>query len=443
MQCLSGPLAGQNFQLDGGPAFIFGRYSRCHFRLTADPAASQLHFLMDISEDRVRIVDLGSTNGLVVNDVHYGGRFGKPIVDFLTIKHGDSVLAGGSFFRLNIEGEDDDDKAAIDALKAALDSGAKHLVKPVRDRDFSGASDFRSESDDDKDRTAIGPSTGKMTETGSRFPEIEGYVMLGRIGVGGRGAVYKVIKVDSGEKAALKMLLPKTIKKPRAVEVFSREIKVTKQLDHPNIIRYLDNGVANDIPYLALEFAEGGNLDDYIRRSPDGRLDFGEAATLFVEVLEGLAYMHEKSLVHKDVKPKNILLARGKDGMTAKLSDMGLTSRMSTNMVDNFLPLVAEGGTPAYMPPEQLVEFTQALPQSDVFSAAATFYQMLSGELLYDFKGKDQAAVILDGNIRPILTLRPELPGRTAEVINKALSYYPENRYADAGEMLVALREAL
>ena len=128
--------------------------------------------------------------------------------------------------------------------------------------------------------------------------------------------------------------------------------------------------------------------------------------------------------------------------MAAKLSDMGLTSRIS-GQEDEFLPVFSEGGTPAYMPPEQVTDISKTLPQSDVFSAAATAYQMLSGKLLYDFKDADQIATILDGNIMPLLTLCPHLPGRFAEVINKALAYYPENRFADGEEMLAAVKASL
>ncbi len=85
LHCLAGPLKGQVFRLTGGPVFIFGRYAKSTFSLAADPAASHLHFLVDISEDRVRIVDLGSTNGLVINDRHVSGKQGPPTREFVTL----------------------------------------------------------------------------------------------------------------------------------------------------------------------------------------------------------------------------------------------------------------------------------------------------------------------------------------------------------------------
>ena len=437
LHCISGPLAGQAFNLKGGPVFIFGRYGKAHFRLTSDPAASQLHFIIDTSENRVRIMDLGSTNGLVINDTHYGGKFGKALTDFVILKDGDSILAGGSYFRVDIDGnESPTAKTGGEYLKKILESTSGSFTA-------AGEAAQGSDARNEKQRTTIAKFPG-VTDTVNRFPDIEGYILTGRIGVGGRGAVYRAVKIDTGEKAAIKVLLPRIMKKPQALETFRREIKVTKQLHHPNIVCYLNDGITGEIAYLALEFANAGNLDHHIGRQPDKRMSIGEAVPLFDQLLEALAYMHGMSLVHKDVKPKNVLLHKVKaENPTIKLSDMGLTSRMSTNTGDDFLPLVVEGGTPAYMPPEQLTEATQSLPQSDVFSAAATFYQMVTGELLYDFKDKDQAAIILSGDIRPIITLRQDLPGSIARVINKALSYHPEDRYADAREMLDAFRGAV
>lgn len=409
LQCTSGSLSGNTFILEGGPVFIFGRYNKATINLSSDPSASQLHFLIDTSDNRVRAIDIGSTNGLVINDTLYGGKFGKPPTEFITLKDGDIIIAGGNQFRLGI-GE-------APSGATPVYSGGRHVAE--------------------------GETRKSVVESSSIFPDIEGYRILERIGTGGRGAVYKAQDLTANSQVAIKIMLTRTLKKRRALDSFKREIQITKQLDHPNIIRYLADGIAGERPYLVLEYANGGNLDQYIRKTPEKRLAFADAIPLFLQILEAVAYMHGRSLVHKDVKPKNILLdIQPETNIVTKLSDMGLSSRMA-NSYDSFMPAVNEGGTPAYMPPEQLTDITKALPQSDVFSSAATMYQMLSGKLLYDFKDKDQVTTILDGNIIPILTLCPDLPGRFAEVINKSLSYYPENRYADAGEMLKAVKKSL
>ncbi len=105
INCIAGPLRGQQFVLDNGPVFLFGRYNKATFSLAGDPASSHLHFLIDTSENRVRIIDMGSTNGLVINDKHLGGKQGAPFTEFVTLNSGDTILAGACLFRLSIEEE--------------------------------------------------------------------------------------------------------------------------------------------------------------------------------------------------------------------------------------------------------------------------------------------------------------------------------------------------
>ncbi len=420
LHCLAGPLRGQTFRLDGGTVFIFGRYAKAHFSLAADPATSHLHFLVDTSDARVRILDLDSTNGLVINEKHYGGKQGPPMKGYYTLQSGDTVLAGSSLFRLSVVEE-----PALSDLAPLMDGASD-----------SPTGSTRREKDE------------RATQADVILPAIEGYTILGKIGGGGRGVVYRAIKDDTGATAAVKMMAAarNNTKKQRLLETFWREIQITKQLDHPNIVRYLGDGVADNAPYLAIEYVEGGTLDDLIRNSPDGRMELPAAVPLFIQLLEAVSHMHARFLVHRDIKPKNILLDLRRGGTyAAKLSDMGLACRFTDLEAgeDGYLPIVADGGTPAYMPPEQVTDLSRALPQSDVFSAAATLYHMLTGSLLYDFTGKDQTEAIIDFNIKSIASLRPDLPLSFTEVIDKCLSYSPENRYDNAADMLLAFKAAL
>lgn len=419
--------------------------------MSADPAASHLHFLIDTSDNRVRIIDLGSTNGLVINDRHLGGKMGVPFDHFVTLKPGDTILAGASLFRLatndshalpdtgvmDIHGSDSPlfgdgqapENAEITAVAVAVDG-----------RFF-----------DDPDATAEGlfEAVGSTTVTHlpeGILPEIEGFTIIEKLGGGGGSAVYRAIADDSGINAAIKMLVfnRNKRKKQRALEMFRREIQITKQLRHPHIIRYLADGMTLGVPFLALEYTDGGNLEELIQNAPFKRLELTQAIPLFLQLMEAIAHMHGQNLVHRDIKPKNVLLELRRGGSLAvKLSDMGLTSRASNDASHDFLPIVCEGGTPAYMPPEQLTDLTRAIPQSDVFSTAATFYHMVTGSLLYDFSDREHNEAIMDGEIRPILDLRPDLPSTIAAVITKSLSYDPENRYANAQQMLEAFNRAL
>jgi hypothetical protein len=436
-QCLAGPLKGQTFRLTGGPVFLFGRYGKATFSLAADPAASHLHFLIDTSENRIRIIDLGSTNGLVINETHIGGKQGPPFTDFVTLKAGDTVLAGACLFRLEITRESTvRDMPPLSTLMGAIEfEGHEHLRLDRHTAILSKDSVTIRMADHHADQPTL---------DADGLPWIDGFTILEKIGGGGRGIVYKAVKDDTGAATAIKMMNFNRNKsrKQRSIEMFRREIQITRQLDHPNIIRYLNDGISGGAPFLAIEYVDGGTLDQLIQ--DESRLELPRAVPLFIQLLEAVMHMHSRSLVHRDIKPKNILLdLRRGGGMAVKLSDMGLSCRFTTPDASEFLPIISEGGTPAYMPPEQLTDVTRAIPQSDVFSSAATFYQMLTGAILYDFKDKDQNETILEGAITPILDLRPDLPQPIADVISRGLSYQPENRYENAQEMLEALKAAL
>lgn len=283
LSCIAGPHKGQTFRLSGGPVFIFGRYSKASFSLSGDPAASHLHFLIDTSENRIRIVDLGSTNGLVINEKHLGGKQGKPFTEFVTLKSGDTILAGACLFRLSVVEE-----STVDDL-SSLTEPKKNIVHANSSRQDPKAGKLTAviskeqpaESDADAQRVEEADSDATV-QVGGELPTIMGYTILERIGGGGKGVVYKAIKDDSGASAAIKMMIfnRNKSKKQRSIESFRREIQMTKQLHHPHIIRYLGDGIANGSPYLAIEYVDGGTLDELIRSAPTNRLDLPQAIPL-------------------------------------------------------------------------------------------------------------------------------------------------------------------
>jgi serine/threonine-protein kinase len=441
---LSGDIEHQVFVLEGKPVFIFGRHEKVHINLGSDPLISQIHFLVDVSDDFPRVVDLGSTNGLAVNERLYGGRFGKP-PEFVHLKDGDIITAGNTLIKINFQASESGDG------KTSESNRQKHMGFPSPQRSSSNtvriAHDIPAGLAAPSDRPPVPQvkekKEGNDPSATTLYPGMSDYTIQKCVHTGNKGLVYRAINNETGVLTAIKILLPESVKRPRIVEGFLHEIELSRHLEHPHLIHYLGDGMVDGSPYLAMEFLNGGNLHEYLDKLPEQRMPLEEAIPLICHVASATSYMQSRQLVHKDIKPKNIILEQQSDGkLIAKLSDFGLTSHIS-RPGDRKIPPMAIGGTPAYMPPEQLVDVANSIPQSDVFSIAATLYQMLSGHLLYDFTGPDQISVILDGNIIPILDHCPELPGRVAETINKALSYQPEQRFANAGELLLALRELI
>lgn len=437
LNCLAGPLKDQTFPLRDGVVFIFGRHAKATFSLAADPAASHLHFLVDTSENRVRIIDLGSTNGLVINERHMGGKQGTPFTDFVRLKSGDTILAGACLFRLSV------DEEPATANPAPSSGGTERHPAPDRERLASGRLTAIMQKDISA-RLAAREREKTRTHQDNGLPAIAGYTLLEQIAVGGKSLVYRAVKDDTGAAAAIKAITPEWLEKPRAMEVFRREVDITKQMRHVNIIRYLGDGVSGGRPYIAIEYVDGGSLEDLLAASPGRRLETDQAVPLFLQLLEAVAYMHSLSFVHRNICPRNVLFDLRRGGSLAvKLTDMGLASRASTGGPVEFPPILLAGGEPACMPPERLTDPNRVLPESDVFSAAATFFHMATGVPPYEFGDRGENETIIAGLTRSLADMRPDLPGRASEVVGRALSHIPENRYPGAQAFLEAFREAL
>lgn len=440
LTCLSGPMKGATFNLDGGPVFLFGRHQKANCSLAADPAASHLHFLIDTSDNRVRIVDLGSTNGLVVNDRHIGGKKGEQFTDFIRLTSGDTILAGSSLFRISITGTLSPHTTSAHSSIPAADTGSEHSD---RCRPTGSAGMELSPSSRYRARLHTGRYSAPILQENG-LPAIAGFTLIEKTGEGGKSVVYRAVKDDSGAAAAIKILGLGKQGALRAMESFQREIEMTKRFDHPNIVRYLGDGFTGGAPYLATEFVSGGTLVELTESSPEKRLGIQQAVPLFIQMLEATAYLHGLGIVHRDIVPKNVLLDLRRAGsMAAKISDMGQASWVSSGELSEYMPIPECCELPAFMPPEQLKDSTRAIPQSDVYSAAAVFYFMMTGGVMFTFDGRDEKTVVIEGNAIPLARRREDISPALAGVIDKALSYSPEARYGNGQIFLEEFRRAL
>jgi tRNA A-37 threonylcarbamoyl transferase component Bud32 len=265
----------------------------------------------------------------------------------------------------------------------------------------------------------------ELTQVG-KFKVIE------KLGQGAMGEVFRALDPVLGREVAIKVVTGKLSEDERARGRFQREAQSAAQLNHPNIITVYDFGEEQGMAYMAMELLEGQDLRELLAKGALARLE--DKLAIMEQILDGLAFAHAKGVFHRDLKPGNVrLLPSGQ----AKVMDFGLARR-----VEDAAETGDIRGTPYYMAPEQ-AQGERATARTDVFSLGAMFYEMLSGKR--PFTGPTIPAVLFAVAHRepaPLAELAPELPPALATVVMRALAKAPEARYADAGDMLQALRTA-
>src|SRR5258705_8398614 len=269
------------------------------------------------------------------------------------------------------------------------------------------------------------------------------YEILAPIGAGGMGEVYRARDTRLDRTVAIKILPAHLSDRPEARERFEREARAISSLNHSNICHLYDVGSQDGISYLVMEYLEGESLADRLRK---GQLPLDLVLRYGVDVCEGLDQAHRTGVVHRDLKPGNIMLVKS----GAKLMDFGL-AKPSLVAVDGGLSslkttapsLTAEGslvGTFQYMSPEQ-VEGKEVDGRSDIFSLGAVLYEMVTGRRAFD--GKSQlsvASAILEKEPESIIVVKPMMPPALDHAIRTCLSKDPENRWQTARDLAHALK---
>jgi len=260
------------------------------------------------------------------------------------------------------------------------------------------------------------------------------------VGRGGMGAVYRAARLDDGAPVALKLVIGAHAADRRFLARFEREGRLASALEHPHLVRVYEAGTWEDVPFLAMEYVEGVDLEGVL--ASVGRLHPATAARIIAQVASGLDAAHERDLVHRDVKPGNVLLERREGGAHAYVADFGLSKH-----VDSTSGLTATGqwvGTVDYAAPEQVQsEATDA--RTDVYALGCVLYETLTGEVPYPREREVDKLVARLGGPPP----RPsetgaEVPGSFDEIVARAMALRPEDRFPTAGELgEAALRASL
>jgi serine/threonine protein kinase len=274
-----------------------------------------------------------------------------------------------------------------------------------------------------------------MTRIASQVSQtrIGDYYLLEKIGEGSWGQVYKGRDSLSGKIVALKVM-PESVVADEVLRMrFAQECQVARKLNHPHIVRVLDFGLEGSKAYLVMEYVVGESLGQRLQR--EGRLPEAEAVRVIEQIGEALHWAHQRRLIHRDVKPDNILLA---DTGHAKLTDLGLVKNLEDDL---YLTQTQSGlGTPNFMAPEQFADAKRADALCDLYSLAATLYMAVTGKL--PFRARNIHAVTamykkkLANEIIAPRTLVPELSERVESAILRALQADRKKRFASIPEFL-------
>jgi serine/threonine-protein kinase len=262
---------------------------------------------------------------------------------------------------------------------------------------------------------------------------IAGYRIEERIGRGGMGVVYRAEHLNLRRRAAIKIIAPDLAESSGFRERFTREARIAAALQHPNIVTVYDAGEVEGLLYLAMQYIEGQDLAAVLRR--DGRLRPYRAIDVCRQIAAALDAAHAMGLIHRDVKPANVLI----EGRTAFLTDFGLTKRLEGTRTQ----ITRAGdvvGTIHYVAPEQ-IEGAQVSARTDVYSLGCLLFHCLAGQV--PFARDTDVAVIyahLSEDPPRLSSLRPELPAGLDGVIAKALDKSADRRFPSCGDMIAAAR---
>lgn len=262
------------------------------------------------------------------------------------------------------------------------------------------------------------------------------YKVLERLGSGGMGSVYLCEHKVMRRRVAVKVLPSAKANDPAALERFHREARAVAALDHPNIVHAYDIDQDESLHFLVMEYVDGASLQEIVKRS--GPLDFVRAAHYVRQAAEGLRHAHANGLVHRDIKPGNLMVDR--TGVV-KLLDMGL-ARFFNDEDDILTKKYDENvlGTADYLAPEQATDSHSVDIRADIYSLGATFYFVLTGRTPF---GEGTIAQKLlwhqTRQPRPIRSLRPDLPESLAAVLEKMMEKDPQKRYQAPGDVAAAV----
>ncbi|MTJ09532.1 protein kinase [Anabaena sp. UHCC 0204] len=439
----TGKLSGKQYIFDSRTTCLIGRNDDCYLSIPDefDKRVSRYHCLLDINPPEIRIRDLGSLNGTYINNTKIGGRQSHQNAEEAAklnfpeydLQDSDHITLGDTVLRVNIE--------IPQPVNQPPDIKTPEFVKPLEVKAKTKLFD-------------VIQKLIKLAIGGERnLKALLNYQIIKSIGKGGFGEVYLAQHSQTGKFVALKVMLPAVAEDDKSVQMFLREIENLKALKHQNVVEFFDYGYAENLFFLVMEYYEGGNVDDLMQQL-GGKLPVDMALGIIFQVLDGLIYTHNaeipyvkladggykpgKGLVHRDLKPSNIFLSNIDGKLTAKIGDYGLAKSFDLAGLSGQTFTKMIGGTPGFIPRQQVLKFKNSQPDVDVWASAACLYNMLTGYFPRNFTS-DPFMDVLENDPVPILQRNGNIPQKLAQVIDLALIEKPQIYFDSAEKFKKAL----
>ena len=401
IRVIDGPHRGFEYRCEGHQSLVAGRAKAAQLRLNRDPHFSRHHFRIEIAPPEVRIVDLDSRSGTFVN--------GTPI-STAWLSSGD-VISGG---RTRIQ-------VAVSSGK-----GLSQIVGPCP------------------------PGAGVEAAPATALPRIQqtsaggglcvpGYRPLEEIRRDTMGRTVRDVNLSSGETVAVRLIMPARAHDYDAARQFVREASLLSRINHPAILKTREVGLSRGLPYLVTEdiaAAGGGEL----LPGPGEPRKTRVACAVACELLEALGHAHRRGLVHGDIRPSNVLLARDGGTLRVRLADFGLARIYQDAGFSGILDEARRAEQLGFAPPERILDCRSATPAGDLYAVGVLLYGWLAGRGPYELRpGPSVYATILAGRPTPLAEVRPDLPRELCARVDASVARAPDDRYATA----LAMREAL
>src|SRR2546423_2935060 len=425
LKVTAGPYKGRIFSFSQHDSFLIGRSPDAHLCLPEDRYFSRNHCLLEMNPPHAYLRDLGSTNGTFLNAQRVKDAF---------LNNGDRIQCGETILTVEVTTTNFLSETTQDALVPT-----RPVIVMVECLNCGRREQAQASAPDEHLTFLCEDCRIELKRSPQAIPGYDTVKLLGR---GGMGSVMLARDQCTGRAVAIKTLLPEFAVSDKAMRRFMREIDVAASLKHKNIVEFIDRGTHNGVVYLVTEYVEGADASK-LAEEQGGRLTYEDGISIIAQALDALSFAHAQGYIHRDFKDQNILVAGHSPALVAKLTDFGLAKSFTHSGMSGVTMAGEMAGTLAYMPPEQLRNFRDVRPQSDIYAVGMTAYSLLTGCLALEL-GKNSSVkytvrAIFDQPTVPLRQRAPQIPQPVCETIDRALAKDPAQRWQTAGAMRTAL----